>query len=1752
VSYRIGVFACVVLVCAWTLLVGCPPAQQTILPAAAFSATPESGNAPLTVVFSDESLEGSDAVTSFLWDFGDGSTSDEADPTHTYAQAGVYDVSLRVETAAGEDTTLAEDFITALDFCDIADSWLVQPPEQAVIVLGSGAVNHPMILSGTTDCPANTSKLLFNLDGSPAVIGLSPAFTATSGMVSDLAVGQHVVDYSAVSLAFASYPFQSTFSVVEASEGDDADSNGLPDNVFTRLPGDGDMWYSVVEAPDWSGLRTVGVIRWDGAEGSAETPPLSMILRSQYSGEVAVQVSVPRNLAQAGETGVLIVEIAPDPEALLGVEEAALLAVGPAVLTETIPVVEISVLVTSDSGVTFDEVDNALLAANPVHLSLDGLQSGAVDAAAFYAHPSFADSDAESGLAIIAETGAWSQDSFSGVEAGANRVDMDLTSLSVFAAFGEYTAPVKPEEGEGEGVQEGEVEGEVVEEGEGEGEGGGGPAEGEPEGEPEPEGEGEGEYLPEGEDEAPAEIADLLGDITVTKESDFTATVRMEQAPLSTTFNGVSSLEDEADVAWAWSFGDGVQSTERHPDHAYAIPGLYTVSLTVTGGGKTSTETKLNYITVETPVVSEVAFSHTRGFYESAFDLTLSTRQSDVEIRYTLDGTLPTESHGSVYSAPLSVSATSTVRATVIEFGLSEPPVKTHTFVFVDDVITQSASGVAPPGWPSGMVNDQVMDYGMDPDVTGDPRYSGVMDDALLAIPSLSIVTEPDNFFGASTGILVNAKQRGIEWERPISLELLSPDGGDTFQIDAGARVRGGWSRDGGNPKHAFRLYFRGEYGETKLRFPLFGDEGTDEFDKIDLRTSTDYSWTMGDFDGAGLGDLNTLTRDVFSRDSQRDMNQPYTRSRYYHVYINGQYWGVFQSQERSEARYAESYFGGDYLDYDVIKRRSEAVDGNVDAWTALYDAHMAGFGTDAAYHNVLGQNSDGTRNPSSDILVDLDNLIDHMLVVFYSGNFDAPISWWYDSGPDPHNTGSNNIWAIYNRANPDGFKFFAHDFEHTLLAHLAGSGSWPFEQIDASVDRTGPYWHADLETLYHNNPQTIHQKMASHPEYRLRFADRVQRFFFNGGALTSAASIARFGARASELEMAIIGESARWGDATVSTPRTKDDNWQPVMDGIINDFFPTRGNIVLEQLKAQNWFPSDIIAPSFEVDGAAMHGASVGAGQSLTINNPNASGTIYYTLDGSDVTLPLQFDTGTADPAPGAMEYTDAITVQQTVRLKARVLIDSTWSPLSEADYALNTVAQDLRVSEIMYQPPLVPVGNPDAEFIELKNVGAAPVNLFLVHFTDGINFSFPNMTLAPGEHVVVVRDELIFEAQYGPGINIAGVYTGRLSNGGERIALADASGQLITDFSYKDGWRSLTNGGGYSLNVIDDSLDPFVDWSSKDNWRNSSLTGGSPGRADEDLIPMPGEIRINEVLAHSHDVAPDWIELYNSSAATIDLSGWYLSDSALNLKKYQLPAGTTIAANGYLLFYEDEHFNNASDPGVLETFSLSKAGDAVFLSSAVGGVLSGYQVDVDFDASISGVSFGKYETLDGDTNFPPLSAITPGTANAAPIVWPMAITEIMYDPSSDNQAEEYVELYNDTDANILLHGEGGFPWRFTSGINFTFPGGTVLPAHSYLIVAKDPAACVARYSIPGGVQVLGPYGGQLSDGEGLQLSVPGDENADGIRGHIRLERVRYGATAPWPEGADGGGSSLQRIDVSLYGNDANNWDAALPTPGS
>jgi hypothetical protein len=657
--------------------------------------------------------------------------------------------------------------------------------------------------------------------------------------------------------------------------------------------------------------------------------------------------------------------------------------------------------------------------------------------------------------------------------------------------------------------------------------------------------------------------------------------------------------------------------------------------------------------------VDDPAYTPGRGIYPDAtvtvvpFPVTLSTSTPGASIRYTTDGSTPSATHGTLYTGPVIISGTTVLRSIAYLEGWESSTVDTHTYLVLDDVLVQSPAGQVPgPGWPTpdsnGRVNGQRIDYGMDPEIVNhaDPQLGGSAQvrAALAAIPSVSIVTDATNLFDSATGIYVNPYNRGLAWERPCSIELLNdPEGG--FQVNAGLRIRGGYSRSQDNPKHAWRFFFRGEYGAAKLDYPIFGDDGAASFNQIDLRTAQNYSWSfMGD-------SRNTFLREEFSRQAFLDMGGPGSHVKYVHVYLNGHYWGLHDFDERKEADHCAGYLGGNKLDWDVVKAEQEsnystgATDGNLDAWTNLFaranplvapGVYTRRALTEAEFYDLQGLAPDGVTTNTSPVLLDVDALIDYMLLTFWTGNTDGATSAFL--GDDR----ANNWFGARDRTARRGFVFFPHDFEHCLF--------------NIGEDRTGPYNRMfNDESSYgekrlYYNPMFLHGDLMDVAAYRERWQEGVQRHLFNGGMLDLAANRDRILRLAAVVDSAILAESARWGDMYATPPLTRA-HWAAERDYIVDQFLPARTAQVIAQLRADDLYP--------DLDGVRIQppGGFVRSTEPLSFSGPEAGAVAwYYTTDGSDPRLP----DGT--PAPTARIFSPAGIATNTLVTSGESAPGATW----------------------------------------------------------------------------------------------------------------------------------------------------------------------------------------------------------------------------------------------------------------------------------------------------------------------------------------------------------------------------------------------------------------------------------------------------------------------------------------------------------
>ena len=273
---------------------------------------------------------------------------------------------------------------------------------------------------------------------------------------------------------------------------------------------------------------------------------------------------------------------------------------------------------------------------------------------------------------------------------------------------------------------------------------------------------------------------------------------------------------------------------------------------------------------------------------------------------------------------------------------------------------------------------------------------------------------------------------------------------------------------------------------------------------------------------------------------------------------------------------------------------------------------------------------------------------------------------------------------------------------------------------------------------------------------------------------------------------------------------------------------------------------------------------------------------------------------------------------------------------------------------------------------------------------------------------------------------------------------------------------------------------------------------------------------IVINELLAATPDPdSGDWIELYNRGAAPVTIGGMYLSDEPDDLDKYQIPLGEELAAGAHRVFTRTEL-----------GFGLSSLGETVFLTAAdelrvVDAVKYGLQEYID-------ATHGRYP--DGADEWYTMIDLSPGEPNAVELEDAVIINELMYHPVSEEDRDEYVELYNRGGAAVDLSG-----WRLSKAVDYAFPAGTSIGAGQYLVIAADPAHIAGKYGLGA---ALGPYTGVLSDGgESLRLR---DQYGNVV------DVVRYHDGGAWPEAADGEGSSLELIDPRDDNNVAAAWGAS------
>lgn len=663
--------------------------------------------------------------------------------------------------------------------------------------------------------------------------------------------------------------------------------------------------------------------------------------------------------------------------------------------------------------------------------------------------------------------------------------------------------------------------------------------------------------------------------------------------------------------------------------------------------------------------VSPPEFSKEHGFYNSSFKVGISSQQQNVDIYYTTDASTP-DTSGILYTDSISIDKTTVLRAVAVSDDSSSSVSVTSTYIFPEDVFSQFEDQ---PGYPeTWLLPGDFMEYfeipthyHMNQDVLNMGEVNNNIVASIKSLPIVSLVTDIDNLFSKSThadsgGIYMYSGEPlgstsslmyhlGRGWERPASVEYFNSDEQDgslDFQENCGIRIHGGASRSTRKTlKRSFKIGFKAEYGPTKLKERMFGDESPNQYDWLILR---------GGFDRR----LENQVVDPWLKSAMRDMGNYAARNKFVHLYLNGMYWGIYNLSEQMDENCMRDNLGGDEDDYDIIKDYYEVESGDTVAWDQIIALAADSGWVAENYQVLLGNHPDGTPDSLNERLLYPENLADYVMLIIYNNPWD-----W-----DNHN------WvAARRRTNSKGFHFLVWDAE----SGLSGGNMVPW------VVNTGNY----------NRPSGLFSDLMKHQPFRDLFISRVNKHFFEDGAITPDPGLNRYRKILAEYDTAVIADQARWY-ADVN------DIWNISHHSYyLNNYFGGRTEEVFRQFIDNGIYP-EIDKPVFNSDNS-----HIPVGFELMMTAPEGA-EIRYTIDGTDPGHYSIFSNSSImvydnEPIPLPAEGED-------ITILARTKLDSLWSALSVQTYTIGEpefIIPDNSITEAGY---LYNYPNPFNEYTEIS----------------------------------------------------------------------------------------------------------------------------------------------------------------------------------------------------------------------------------------------------------------------------------------------------------------------------------------------------------------------------------------------------------------------------------------------------------------
>ena len=457
------------------------------------------------------------------------------------------------------------------------------------------------------------------------------------------------------------------------------------------------------------------------------------------------------------------------------------------------------------------------------------------------------------------------------------------------------------------------------------------------------------------------------------------------------------------------------------------------------------------------------------------------------------------------------------------------------------------------------------------------------------------------------------------------------------------------------------------------------------------------------------------------------------------------------------------------------------------------------------------------------------------------------------------------------------------------------------------------------------------------------------------------------------------------------------------------------------------------------------------------------------------------------------------------------------------------------IAITEINHTPA-ARIDGRNIRFVELYNSNPYIQDIGGYRFSGAFDYAVPSGTvMSANSYLVVAPVPADITAVYGIS-SVIGGFSDKNFNGTSEITLKDEQGAWVTTVSYSDDppWPAAADGAGHTLVLARPSYgDREVD-----GWAASALPGGSPGAAEPARPAAHEAVMLNEILAHA-GTTPGFVELHNASTAAVSVAGCIIKRDDPASEGFVIPEDTVLPGGGFLAFDE-----------TALGFKINGNGDTLWLFAPPGAGSGVIDVSRFGDQEI-GVACGRYP--DGDAGWNRLETPTPAGVNARRCPAEVVLNEIMYHPISEDNDDEFIELFNPGTNTVDLAG-----WKLGGGPSYTFT--ETIPANGYLIVPHSRTKLAALYPDREALMTVGGYAGTLNNTrDTVTLSKPvtvmstaDPLNPVPVQKNTNVESVTYRDGGEWGKLADGGGSSLERIDPRTDPRLARSWATSDETQKS